>query len=85
MPPLTGLIVLGGAGFQRFDVGCAGLDVHKSRQGRLNLCEIGQSSFQDLSYCGRWFPTCWNVWLLSHVPTGHRLGPDYRVFSGIRS
>ena len=26
------------------NVGCAGLEVHKSRQGRLNLCEIGQSS-----------------------------------------
>ena len=38
-------------------VGCAGLDVHKSLQGRLNPCEIGQSSFQDLSCCGRWFPT----------------------------
>ena len=40
---------------QRFNVGCAGLDVHKSRQGRLNPCKIGQSSFQDLSCCGRWF------------------------------
>ena len=34
---------------QRLNVGCADLDVHKSRQGRLNLCEIGQSSFQDLA------------------------------------
>ena len=38
------------------NVGCAGLEVNKSRQGRLNPCEIGQSSFQDLSHCGRWFP-----------------------------
>jgi len=43
---------------QRFNVGCAGLDGHKSRQGRLNPCKIGQSSFHDLSCCGRWFPTC---------------------------
>ena len=41
----------------------AGLEVHKSRQGRLMPCEIGQSSFQDLSCCGRWFPTCSNVGL----------------------
>jgi len=38
-------------------VGCAGLEVHKSRQGRLNPCEIGQSSLRDLSCCGHWFPT----------------------------
>jgi len=37
--------------------------VHKSRQGRLNPCQIGQSSFQDLLCFGRWFPTfkCWPI------------------------
>ena len=33
------------------------LEGHKSRQGRLNPCEIGQSSFQDLSCRWRWFPS----------------------------
>ena len=50
-------------------VGCAGLDVHKSLQGRLNPCEIGQSSFQDLSHCGRWFPTL-KRWAILACPSG---------------
>ena len=39
------------------NAGCAGLEAHKSRQGRLTPCETGQPSFQDLSCCGHWFPT----------------------------
>ena len=51
------------------NVGCAGLEGHKSRQGRLNPCKIGQSSFQDLSCCGRWFPTL-KRWAILECPSG---------------
>ena len=54
---------------QRLNVGCAGLEVHKSRQGRLNPCEIGQPSFQDLSRCGRGFPT-FKRWAILECPSG---------------
>ena len=54
---------------QRLNVGCVGLDVQKSRQGRLNPCEIGQPSFQDLSCCGRWFPT-FKRWAILACPCG---------------
>ena len=62
-----------------FERGCAGLDVHKSRQGRLNPCEIGQSSFQDLSCCGRWFPTLKCLAILA-CPSGTKAWTD---FSGL--
>ena len=43
--------------------------MHKSRQGRLNPCQIGQSSFPDLSCCGRWFPT-FRRWPIIASPSG---------------
>ncbi len=57
----------------------AGLDVHKSRQGRLTPGEIGQSSFQDLSCCGRWFPT-FKRWAIIACPSGTKPWTD---FSGL--
>ena len=64
---------------QRFNVGCAGLEVHKSRQVRLPPCEIGQSSFQDLSCCGRWFPTFKRCAIIA-CPSGTKAWTD---FSGL--
>ena len=64
---------------QRLNVGCAGLEVHKSRQGRLNPCEIGQSSFQDLSCCGRGFPT-FKRWAILECPSGTK---TWIGFSGL--
>jgi len=49
--------------------------VHKSRQGRLNPCEIGQPSFQDLSCCGRWFPTL-KRWSILACPSGTKAWTD---------
>ena len=66
---------------QRLNVGCAGLDVHKSRQGRLNPYEIGQSSFQDLSCCGRWSPT-FKRWAILACPYGTKAWTGLSGFLG---
>ena len=62
-------------------VGCAGLEVHKSRQGRLNPCKIGQSSFQDLSCCGRWSPT-FKRWAILACPYGTKAWTGLSGFLG---
>jgi len=44
-----------------------------------DICEIGQSSFQDLSCCGRWFPT-FKRWAILECPSGTK---TWIGFSGL--